>query len=593
MSGQGKHAAEGRLNKKDGSAVIAQHESSNIYYRPDTGQLVFISGSVAGEFENHWSDLISKMNVMHQAGIEYSMAVEKYGTAYCKVSQGADVTGLENAATLAQNKLDDAKKELQKKLGEFTPKGYEQVVELIPIKTKGKGRVNGPGSRYVYVKKGYYDGLAGGKKHQINLSAKDRESAKNSVFIYDENGNRKGIDTTKLKKQISDFKLPDAKFEIFKFDKDDIGSIDKTLTGWADSWNHSLKINKENDPHIDISAGAQFMRFTANAGASGEWDAKKGNVTFKAEGEATLALAQGCANVTYYRPDRVGWPLIYKPDDTAQTINMGMLRVYFQAELIGFAGASAQIEDQLQVVTYNAKDVATMAMHPVQTVLGKREKDKSKKLPIFSQRRNLGALFHKKMDEQEQGITISNEVFGGAKAELTLKGGVQWLQPQAATEYQGKTGEEARAVSKFVDFCSIGVKISGLAGLGAGFTFYCTFLNGKFCFKIAASLCCGLGAKGAFLCEVGYEKLKTFGTWLAHQLYANNYSHLDLISTMAFNAFSRICVILLTDMKGDVEEILKSANSQVSKIYRLYDELVSTVEAGMDASKKRNELAKK
>lgn len=587
MSEQETPVAEGQLNKKDGSAVVVQHESANIYYRPDTGELVFLAGDITGDFEKHWSDLLISMNAMHQTGEKYSMAVEKYGIAYCTVSQSADVSGLEDAATKAQREHDEAKTKLQDKLGEFTPKGYDAVVELIPIKTKGKGRANGPGSRYVYVKKGYYDSLGTGKKHVLGLDASDTESASKSIYIYDKQGNRKGIDTKKLKKIVSDFKFPkpELKVELFKFDKDDIGSIDKTLTDWADSWNNSLIVDsKEVGQNIDVSAGAQFMRFTANAGASGEWDVKDSKLTFKAEGEAVLAIAQGAASATYYYPDRVGWPLIYNEDDSGQTINMGMIRLCAEIELVGFAGASAQIENQLQVATLSGKDMK-------QIMMGKREKDKSKQLPIFSQRRNSGALFKKKMADEDEGVTSSAEVFGGAKAEVSIKGGVQWLQPKAATEYQGKTGDEAKAVAEFVDFCSIGASVAGMAGLGIGYKFYCTFLNGKFCFKIAASLCCGMGAKGAFLCEVGYEKLKDFGAWLAYQLYVNNYHHLELISESAFQAFSRICVMLLSDMKSVIEGAFNDANSQVIKIFAIYNDFIDSVQDGRDASTKRNEIA--
>ncbi|WP_168194470.1 ATPase [Leclercia sp. W17] len=535
--------AQNTLSKKDGNAVDVYHTSAIVYFRPDTEELIILAEDVCDDFDRHWGELLAAVNDVHEAGEAYSSAVESYGNIFSTPSENTSEAELENKATTLQKTLDEKKKLLQDKLGDFTPDGYESVIELIPVVTNKKhGRRSGPGSKYVYVKKGYYDQLGAGKKHTVSLKAKDNENSAESIFIYDKNGNRKGIDTKKLKEQLTkaEFPKPDTSVELFSLDKDDIGEINKTLTGWAASWNNSLIMDgKEIGNNIDISAGAQFMRFTANAGASGEWDARDGKISLKGEVSAALSLAQGYASATFYLPDRVGWPLAYTPEG-APPLNMGMLWVYLETQLAGFAGASAKIECQLQVTTIGAKQV----------LMGKRDNENT--LPRFNERRVSGKTFHKEMESGDEGITSSAELFAGAKAEAGLKGGIQWLQPVAATKYQGKTGDEAEAAAEFVDFCTIGTSITGMAGLGAGATFYCTFLNGKFCFKIAASLCCGLGAKGAFLCEVGYEKLADFGAWLAYQLYGLDYHFFELIVEDAFKAYSKICVMLISDMKDKV-----------------------------------------
>jgi len=259
---------------------------------------------------------------------------------------------------------------------------------------------------------------------------------------------------------------------------------------------------------------------------------------------------------------------------------MGMLRLYLETELIGFVGASAQIESQLQVTTIGAKQI----------LMGKRDPENT--LPRFNERRISGKTFHKKMKEGDEGVTSSAELFGGAKVEAGLKGGVQWLKPVAATAYQGKMGEGAKAAAEYVDFCNIGSSITGMAGLGGGATFYCTFLNGKFCFKIAASLCCGLGAKGAFLCEVGYEKLADFGAWLAYQLYGLDYHFFELIVEDAFKAYSKICVMLISDMKDKVVQLLDKIDTMVDTIRTTFKEFQEDMTDGVNASSKRNQLAK-
>jgi len=115
--------------------------------------------------------------------------------------------------------------------------------------------------------------------------------------------------------------------------------VDETLTGWADSWNKSLILDKkEIDQHIDIGAGAQFMRFTSNVGASVEWDPVNGELTFKAEASAVLSLASGTADAKIYMPGRIGWPLKFKSEKSITPPEMGMLRIYIETSLIGFLG---------------------------------------------------------------------------------------------------------------------------------------------------------------------------------------------------------------------------------------------------------------
>lgn len=117
-------------------------------------------------------------------------------------------------------------------------------------------------------------------------------------------------------------------------------------------------------------------------------------------------------------------------------------------------------------------------------------------------------------------------------------------------------------------------------------------MNGKFCFKIAASLCCGLGAKGAFLCEVGYEKLADFGAWLAYQLYGLDYHFFELIVEDAFKAYSKICVMLISDMKDKVVQLLDKIDTMVDTIRTTFKEFQEDMTDGVNASSKRNQLAK-
>ena len=125
-----------------------------------------------------------------------------------------------------------------------------------------------PGSRYVYVKKSYIDNLGTGNIHRVSIRGRDRASAKESIFNRDQNGNIKSINTQKIKEQLR--KIEAENKGVVLFEVKDIGKIDKTLCEWADSWNNSLLMEKEIGQSIDVSLGAQFLRFTSNTGASGE-----------------------------------------------------------------------------------------------------------------------------------------------------------------------------------------------------------------------------------------------------------------------------------------------------------------------------------
>lgn len=581
MSETEKPVAEGKLNKREGSVTVAVHESVQSYFRTDSAEIIFLSDEVSSEIDTHATELMMCVDAHQNAKAVYSLAVEEYGKVYSQPQRAAELSILEAQTAKAEADLNEKQRDLQKKLGKFAVEGagYDKVIELIPIATKSnQGKKRGVGSRYSYVKKEYYDNLGAGIRHKVKLKAGDKASAAESIFVRDKDQRITSIDTKKLKEQLTslDFTAPDTGIKFW--DAEDLVKVDETLTGWAESWNKSLVMDKkEIGKCIDVEAGAQFMRFTSNVGASGEWDPANGELTFKGEANAILSLAAGTADAKIFMPDRIGWSLKFNSEKSAEPINMGMLRLYLETSLIGFAGASVQAEAQLQVTTIDGK----------QLLVGQSDN----RLPRFSERRVSGAVFHKQMEENEEGIKASGELFGGARAELKLTGGVQWLQPIALTTHQGKTGEEADAAGEFVDFCSISESVVGMAGAGIGGTFQCDFINGKFCFKIAASLCVGVGAKGSFEASVEYDKLMDFGGWLTYQLYGLDYAFFELISKDAFMAFSKICVMLLSDMETMISEKLKSYELDLTLIKSSYNDLIDSIEITRNASQNRNKLA--
>lgn len=152
---------------------------------------------------------------------------------------------------------------------------------------------------------------------------------------------------------------------------------------------------------------------------------------------------------------------------------------------------------------------------------------------------------------------------------------------------------------QFTSFCTFGGSIAGLAGAGAGGKLRCTFINGKFCFKVAASLCWGAGAKGAFLAEVDAGAFAEFGAWLLYQLYSLDYGFFDVVDRDAFKVYSQLCVMQVAHLETS---IYRAGNKTLKTLGEVSDAFKKTLDGfssdlndlieGGDASQKRNVLAK-
>jgi hypothetical protein len=580
------HVAENRTSKQ-APIVVAPHQSPQCYFRPETEELVFITATEAGEFEQHWQEMARRINEFHLAKERYSRALENYA----KRASTSALPPLEAEAhakeiTAAENRLEAEQEALHKKLGSFSQEkmSYDDVVELLPVAGTAKGKRGTRPVRYAYVKKGYFSkGQEGRKLHTVSLKGNQKKGAENSIYGKDKHGIRR-IDTHKLKQQLTTLEWPKLKLELsdvikwtgLDFDPEALNQ-DVTLFDWAESWNGSLEGKTELGENVDVSGAAQFMRFVSNVGASAEFDPNKGNVAAKGETKASLTVASGMVNLSAFVPDRMGWSLSYT-NAKGNLFDMGMLRLRLTPQLCGFVGASVTLEGQLQVVTKG--DQQLLAGQP------------NGRLPRFKERRTKGAVFHKQMAAGDEGLQLTGEAFAGARVEGSLKGGLQWLKPTPPADANSGL---LKSSGEFVDFCSISGSIAGLAGAGAGGKFHCTFINGKFCFHVAASLCWGLGAKGGLICEVGTSTIVEFGAWLVYQLYRLNYSYFDLIDRDAFRTYSRYCVMQMDDMQSDIYAGFMTLGESIKSVeYEFKDRINSIVDeskTNIDASKRRNQLA--
>lgn len=583
MTEDSKPLAENRLGKH-GPVVDVPRSALSCYFRPDTEEFIFLSAKEAGAFENHWRGMAHGMNQFHQAQARYSSALEHYDQCVKAAVSMLQMDKSLNAIDAAEAELEKERKAIKEKLdGTATGVGYDTIIELIPMAAHaGASRLP-----YAYVKQSYFtDAQSKRRLHNVSLRPSGGKSGKNSFIGRDHDGTVL-IDTVKLTEQLSAVKWPKVKLDL----KDVLGwagsdpdpeafTADGTLFDWAESWNNSLKDKKRLSDNVDVSGAAQFMRYTSNLGANAEFDLKEGKAAVKAESTSVLTLASGYADIERFVPDRFGWPLTMQTGK-GQTLDLGLLRVRLKGQVNGFIGASLQLEGQLQVMIKGDEQVIT---------------GQAGRLPSFRTRKSQGRDFFQAMQAEDQGVTITAGGFGGVNVEILGKSTLQWLKPSPSPDSSREVAvKDKKEVGGYVDFATIGSSIAGMAGIGVGGKFFCTFINGKFCLHVAASLCVGMGAKGGFIAEVSANDIFEFGRWVAYQLYLNNYGVLEYFNKDAFEAYSQYCVLKAVEGKALAYQGVGWALSTPAQIASRFNELVMSLKndaiRSFDGTEGRNQIA--
>jgi len=563
------------VTNRQGEPVKIFDASVQCYFHPETEQLVFLTGKNATEFENHSSEMREYASGFHSAQKTYESLLERYAKAF--EQSGERFPGeaeLRKEVSTAEEALEAKRDELRKAMGDFSHKnmGYDGVTELLPV-ARGKNK-----RPFAYVKRGYLD-KAGA--HRVKPTGRDKTQGRGSIYITDANG-RSRIDADKLKKQMTHLDVRKISLELKDVLKwvgaeDVLKDLqkDESLFDWADEWNEKLLGSRELTDNIDVAGGAQVMRYVQNVGAKAEFDPDKGTLAIKGEARSSVTLVSGMCEFSTYVPDRVGWSLAFTTRK-GNLFDLGMMRLLIKPTVSGFVGATAVLEGQLQVVTKGEQQL--LAGQP------------GSRLPRFKERRDKGVVFHRQREAEDEGLDLSAEVFAGAKVEGELKGSLQWLKPADPPEMDAGLTQPAKASGTYIDLCTLAPSIGALAGIGAGGKFHCEFIDGKFCFHVAASLCWGTGAKGGLVFEVGTTAIMEFGAWLAYQLYKLDYGFLDVISEDAFGTYTKCCVLRVGDAENDLYKILVSRSSDFREVTKVFNEFMEEL-LGDSPSQKRNKLS--
>lgn len=590
MSEQGTPAAEHSLSKTEHNVKVVMHKSCQCYFRIETLELIFIDEAVAAELDKVMSKLSELIDKQHKAKSDYSDAIENYGNNLKDIANKDKLQEYEDKITSTEAALDKATQDLQAELGGFDEQaGYKPVIELIPIQPLNKGIY---GRCYSYIKQSDYDSF---KSKFIIVPV--NKSAGDEIFITDDKDNIIGINVKALKTKLGAVK------NVIKQMMDNTMTVsadvnyEKTLTEWADAWNSQYNDYSKEGNYIDVSAGAQFMRFTANAATLNTWNPDTHEAHIKGEAKADLTLCCGKVNSTIYVPDRVGWPLKFMVSTTKEA-NIGLLRARIDGELTGYVGASAQVEGNLQFVTFENK----------QLLMGNRATGSG-----FSGRKK--GVIIKDSKENPKALEISGEAFGGAKVGGSLGGALQWLKPfdslvdelpnmlqtfgldsPALQEIipsvnQAEKDKNTR-LGEFQDFASLTVGGDAELGVGLSGEFRVRFVKGKFRFHIKGSLCLAVGAKGEVEGEITPELFGEFAIWVIYQLYGIDYNHLAIITKEAFLALSYMLVMggeciyehYYYKMSSDIADVKDDLNNFI-------DGLLSDITDSKNKSTQRNDFA--
>jgi hypothetical protein len=472
--------------------------------------------------EKNWEIAVEWQEEVLDACRNQITSLDKIGSSGKRLVELIPIpTSSGNSQTKTENKPGDLKGgKYSKELKGSWAKGDKRVAS--------KDWIRPPMGSLVYV--------ASDKIESHWVKIKDPKKMKwTEVVAKDANGKRK-IDNAKLKEYATE-SIKKVKLQSKDFIKLEV-NVDDSLGAWATAWNHdtanqfSKKGKLAAGPitgDIELNAGAQFMRYMYGGSLNASFQPFKGDVSFRAEGQAEIALAEAKAGAAIYFPCKDGWmwtlPASLADKGAKQKdIDLGAVRLMASLELKGVVGASIAAEVSLGIeVKEGQLPLAKGKRTP------KRGKRRAKNVQVFGPEDKLVVA----------GVDAGLNAFAGAKADAEVKGAIQWRNP----DDQKKS---------FEAFAEVAPTLGGLAGVGAGGKLTIQYTSGIFKAHADASICIGLGAEGKIGFEANIKLLAKFIKWFFYQLYHANFQRLEYVEKTAFEAARDLAFIAINT--GDAIE---------------------------------------
>jgi len=369
-----------------------------------------------------------------------------------------------------------------------------------------------------------------------------------------EQSERKKFDAAKFKESLEQVKIAGKK-ELVK--------TDPWVWDMLDMGGNEFSETVRKSDSYKVDTASQWMRCVAGAGASGEanWDPKKGKVTAQVSGsaQAKLVLFEGSWTHTLSIPSRSGWQMNYGG------IDLGAIVFQLACELYGFVGAKASVVGAVGVtlsgekteagdkakIKPQARDRGDSLATNYDSKHGLPRADLGDPPPKGKQKssRIVPAALNETPPSDINGMDIRAEAFAGAEAGLTPSGELQWLPPERPTP---------------VSFARLSLDIAGSAGAGVNAQLAVYYAKGRFRIKASARLCWGLGAKGALDFVVDAGGMLEFAKWMYYQLAHAGFKELAYIAKAAFEAFSQVVFMLISE-ESAIGAFLKDSTRDISE----------------------------
>lgn len=495
----------------------------------------------------------------------------------------ADIDKEQEALKAAINEMRAASDEVKKKLeplSKLDAKNGVKMVELVSLKTKDYDKKGVP----IYVTSKSLDRALADKR----IYMVSGEKAKRIKEGLHKDGK---LNTVEIKHRIAETAVDKAKFEKkWKLKPEDADEYSGILTEWAKHMNGDitgfLDRGKEDlekrfnidpkDPKrmVDLSAEAQLMRYSAGAGLGINFKAFQGNMFdqrdgnwakrlgrgmrtagfgVKANAEASFSLAEGKVGTEIYLPHFAGWHA--EVDVGEQHFELGYWRFYANVVLSAGVGASLAIETEIGITVEGGK----------QGVHG-----------IPPENRDKAAV------KARAGASASLDVFAGATAGATVKGALQWLNPEGPSKNGKPVAVKAgKAIAEYNDMATVDAGVNGNAGAGVTGAFKIAHENGKFVIYAKIGACLGLGGKGSLKFEADTKTIGEFFKCVAYQLKRADFHKInDAIDKAAYTAYCQVKYIVIVKRK-QLEDFAEQRLDELENDFNLTVEKIdSAISAG-------------
>jgi hypothetical protein len=453
-----------------------------------------------------------------------------------------------------------------------------KLVELLPLTLK---RIGGRTHTPVYVSgERLRSALADRRVYMVAGSAERTKHPKDKLF------NGTTLNTDQVRKRISDQVQDKTKFEKkWKLAPKDADQFSGIFTDWARVMGTTATaflereqkeiiggvIKADNlDPKnpyrtIDMKPEAQFMRWSAGAGAEAtftpfqgslydardrNWGqrfkraAKSAQFGIKANAEASFAVGEAKVETTIYLPHAAGWHL--DPTFVGQPFDFGYFRFRADLTLYALAGASIAMEAGAAILINGDKQ----GVH--------------------------GTLRDQTGAKAKIGAKGEVKVFAGLKEGIDLAGALQWLNPEGFIDPKTpKKADASKAIAAYTDVASVSAGAALIQGLAATLGFECDYREGYFVIAAKAGACLGLGGSGSVAGKVGTAQINQFFMCIAHQLKQADYKKMSgLMQEQAFNVLNHMFYLVVAG-KHNLDSFVGSDALDIKKNFLIVSKSIN------------------